>query len=227
MQVKTVSATRGVDWFKQGWTLFSKDMVNWVLMALVAGVGIFLLNFLPIIGQIVMCLLIPAVLGGFLYAAQQASNGAPVKLEYLWVVLQDAKKRNPFLVLGGILFAAVVTVGIISVAFVGDSLLMGAKSGLPGFGFGGMLFMLVVGFVFFVLFYYTPALMLFHDLSLFDALKACASMASTQVVPLLVFFLIYVVLGFIASIPFGLGMLVLFPVVIAAIYVSCMELCAE
>jgi uncharacterized membrane protein len=47
------------------------------------------------------------------------------------------------------------------------------------------------------------------------------------VVPLLVFFLIYAVLGFIASIPFGLGMLVLLPVVVAAIYVSCKELCAE
>lgn len=227
MQVKTVPATRAVDWFKQGWAIFSKDMVNWVLMALVTGVGFLLLNFLPIIGQIAMCLLIPAVIGGFLYAAQQAANGAPVKLEYLWIVLQDAQKRNQFLALGGILFAAVVTVGIISVAFVGDSLLRGAITGLGGLGFGGMLFMLIVGFVFFVLFYYTTALMMFRNLPLFDALKACVSMASIQVVPLLVFFLIYAVLSFIASIPFGLGMLVLLPVFIAAIYASCADLCAE
>jgi hypothetical protein len=123
MQINTIPAGRALDWFKQGWAIFSRDMVTWVLMTLVMGVGAFILNFLPIIGQIVLCLIMPALLGGMLYAAQQASKGQPIKLEYLWMVLLDGQKRIPFIALGGILFGAVILVGVVSVAFIGDSLL--------------------------------------------------------------------------------------------------------
>lgn len=224
MQTKNIPASRALDWFKQGWSLFSQDMKTWVLMALIMGVGGLVLSILPIIGQIIMLVLMPALIGGLLFAAKQASMGNPIKVEYLWVVLTDTQKRNQFIALGGILFALTVTVAIISVVFVGDSLLRGATSGLGGFGVGGMIFMLVVGFASFVLFNYTPALMLFRQMSLFDALKTCASTASTQVVPLLVLFLIYAALGLVAAIPFGLGLLVLIPVTAGAVYASFEEI---
>lgn len=227
MQTKNISATQGVEWYKKGWGIFTKDIKTWVLMTLIMFVGIIILSFLPIIGQIIMLVIMPALIGGLLYAAQQASEGKPIKLEYLWSVLVSSSQRNQFLALGGIMFAAVVTIMIISVAFVGDSLLRGAHSGVMGFGFGGMLFMLIVGFASFVVFYYTPALMLFRKLSLFDALKTCVKTASTQVVPLLIFFLIYAVLSMIGSIPFGLGMLVVAPVTVIALYFSYLDVFAE
>lgn len=227
MQLKAIPATRAVDWYKRAWELFSKDMLQWVLMVALILVGAIVLNILPIIGQIILLVLMPALVGGLLVAAREAHEGRPVKLEHLWSVLLDAKQRNQFIALGGIMFAAAVTIAIISAAFIGDSLLRGANVGLMGFGMGGMLFLLVVGFASFVFFNYTPALMLFRQQSLFDALKQCASVASTQVVPLLVLFLIYAVLAFIGSIPFGLGLLVVVPLTAIAIYLSFRELFAE
>lgn len=226
MQTNNIPMSRAVDWYKQGWAIFSKDMTNWVMMALLLGVGAIVLNVLPIIGQIILLVLMPSLIGGLQFAAQEACEGRPVKLEYLWSVLKSSSQRNQFLALGGIMFAAAITVGIISAAFVGDSLLRGASSGLMGFGFGGMLFMLIVGFISFVMFNYTVALMLFRNMSLFDALKSCAATASTQIAPLLVFFLLYAVAAAIASIPFGLGLLVVIPVTAIAVYVSHKELFA-
>ncbi|MBU0655711.1 MAG: hypothetical protein KJ914_11365 [Gammaproteobacteria bacterium] len=226
MQTNNIPMSRAVDWYKQGWAIFSKDMTNWVLMALLLGVGAIVLNVLPIIGQIILLVLMPSLIGGLQFAAQEASEGRPVKLEYLWSVLKSSSQRNQFLALGGIMFAAAVTIAIISAAFVGDSLLRGASSGLMGFGFGGMLFMLIVGFASFVMFNYTVALMLFRNMPLFDALKSCAATASTQIAPLLVFFLLYAVAAAIASIPFGLGLLVVIPVTAIAVYVSHKELFA-
>lgn len=226
MSVKNIPANRAIDWYKAGWDIFSKDMGTWVLMALIMGVGAIVLSVLPIIGQIVMLLIMPALLAGLLYAAQQSRAGNPVRIEQLWSVLMNPQKRNQFLLLGGILFAAAITVAVISAAFIGDNLLRGATVGIGGFGVGGLMFMLVVGFASFVVFNYTPALMLFRDMPLVEALKSCASTASTQVVPLLVLFLIYAVLSFIASIPFGLGLLVLIPVTAGAIYTSYEELFA-
>lgn len=226
MSVKNIPANRAVDWYKAGWDMFSKDMGTWVLMALIMGVGAIVLSVLPIIGQIVMLLLMPSLVAGGLYAAQQSKAGNPVKIEHLWMVLMNPRKRNQFLLLGGLLFAAAMTIAVISAAFIGDNLLRGATVGIGGFGVGGLLFMLIVGFASFVVFNYTPALMLFRDMPLVDALKACASTASTQVVPLLVLFLIYAVLSFVGSIPLGLGLLVVIPMTIGAIYVSYEEIFA-
>lgn len=227
MQTKNISATQAVEWYKKGWSLFTKDIKTWVLMTLIMLVGGMVLSFLPIIGQIVIMAILPALIGGLLYAAQQASEGNPIKVEYLWSVLASSSQRNQFLALGGIIFAAAITIAIVSAAFIGDSLLRGANTGLVGFGLSGMLFLLIVGFASFVVFYYTPALMLFRKLSLFDALKTCVKTASTQVVPLLVFFLIYTVLAVIGSIPFGLGMLVVAPVTAIALYFSYLDVFAE
>ncbi len=226
MQTNNIPAERAVAWFKQGWEIFSKDMKTWLFMASIMGVGAIVINLLPIIGQMIMLLLMPALIGGMLYAAKQVKEGHPIKVDYLWWLLQDAHWRMPFLLLGGLLFAAAVIVAILSAAFVGDSLLRGATLGLAGFGMGGLIFMFIVGFSSFVVFNYTPALMLFKDLSLVDALKHCVSTAITQPLPLLLLFLIYAVLSFIAALPFGLGLLVLIPVTVGAVYVSYEEIFA-
>ncbi|MEB4590964.1 BPSS1780 family membrane protein [Candidatus Thiothrix sp. Deng01] len=226
MSVKNIPASRAVDWYKAGWGIFSKDMVTWVLMALIGGVGAIVLSVLPIIGQIILLLIMPALVAGMLYAAQQSKAGNPVKLEHLWSVLVNPQKRNQFLLLGGVMFAAAIVIAIISAAFIGDNLLRGATVGVGGFGVGGMAFMLLVGFASFIVFNYTPALMLFRGMPVMEALKTCVSTAVTQIAPLLVLFLIYAVLGIIGSIPFGLGLLVVMPVTVGAIYVSYEELFA-
>lgn len=226
MQPKTIPADRALAWYRQAWTVFMRDPKSWIIMAALLLLGGFVLGILPVIGMIVMLVLMPALVAGLLLAAREAVEGREVKLEYLWRVLLDEKQRIPFLLLGAIMFGAVITIAVVSAAFIGDSLLRGATTGLPGFGIGGMLFMLVVGFASFIVFNYTPALMLFRGMSLVDALKTCVSVASTQVVPLLIFFLIYAVAASLGSIPFGLGLLVVVPVTAIAVYLSHKEIFA-
>lgn len=209
-----------MDWFKQGWQMFLKDALTWVLMTLIVGVGLVVLNIIPVLGQIVMLVLLPALIGGLLYAAQQSHAGEKVKIAHLVAMLRHPQKRTPFLLLGGVLFGAFVLVAIISAAFVGDSLLRGANSGFFSLGLGGLLFLILVGFVSFVVLYYTSVLLVRDDLSVWDALARCMQAVKTNWAALLLLFLVYSVLAMIASIPFGLGMLVLLPVVIGAVWAS-------
>lgn len=220
MQPKAIPANRPVDWYVQAWGIFKRDPAAWVVMVAIMLMGSLLLSLLPVIGMILLLLLMPGLVAGLLFAAREAVDGRAVKVEYLWRVLADGQQRGGFLLLGAVMFGAVISLAVISAPFVGDSLLRSATTGLPGFGVGGLLFLLAVGFASFAVFNYTPAVMLFRQQPVFEALKQCVSTVATYVIPVLIFFLLYAVGSSIASIPFGLGLLVFIPLTVIALYLS-------
>lgn len=222
MSTRTIPASRAIDWFKQGWNIFLSNWAIWVLLILVLGVFAFVMNIFLIVGQIALTVLTPALVGGLLYAAKQAKANAPVKFDYLWLPLQDAKKRKELLLMGVLFFTAVLMVGILSAIFVGQSVMVG--EGILSTGVGGLIFLLIVSFVLFVYVNYATALIVFQDMLMVDAVKKCTAVVWKQIAPLGVLFLIYAVLSMIAMIPLWLGMLVLLPVVSIAIYLSYEEL---
>jgi uncharacterized membrane protein len=61
---------------------------------------------------------------------------------------------------------------------------------------------------------------MFNDVPPIEAIKSSINASLKNVVPLVVFLLIYFVLAVIAAIPFFLGFLVLTPVTAAALYAS-------
>ncbi len=224
MQTKPIAAGRALEWYKQGWGIFSRDMKTWVIMMLILAAIAIGLSIIPFLGQIALFLIMPAFTAGLLYTAQEAASGKPIRLDYLWIVLQDPQKRVHFLVLGGAMLVAILALGILSAAFIGDGVLEHAKVKPTGISLQGGVVMLLLSFVFFIVFNYTAALVLFRNLPVFEALKVCAAQAVTYILPLAVFFLLYVIGSMIAAIPFGLGLLVFLPITIGAVYVSYHEL---
>lgn len=226
MQVKTIPAGRSIEWFKQGWAIFSQDMKTWTLMALLFGVVAIVLNLVPFIGALALLIIMPALTGGMLYTAQEAAHGHAIRVDYLWTVLRDAKKRPQFLLLGAIFLAAFFLFALLSAGMISDAAMKDPYVGMRGIGVGSGVFMLFFGFLSFVLLNYSVALMLFENMTALNALQKAAAQGVTYIVPLLVFFILYGIAGAIASIPFGLGLLVLIPVTMGAIYVSYQELFA-
>lgn len=224
MPTKTIAASRPLEWYKQGWTIFSRDMKTWVIMTLIIAVIAIGLSIIPLLGQIALFLIMPAFTGGLLYAAQEAASGKPIQYDYLWIVLKDPQKRVHFLVLGGAMLVFILALGILSAAFVGEGVLEHARVKPTGISLQGGVLMLLLSFVFFVLFNYTACLVLFRHLAVLEALKACVAQAMPHILPLIVFFIIYVIGSMIAAIPFGLGLLVFLPVTVGAIYVSYHEI---
>jgi uncharacterized membrane protein len=68
--------------------------------------------------------------------------------------------------------------------------------------------------------WFAPALVLFHDKGAVDAMKESFSGCLRNIVPFLVYGVVLLVLGLIASIPLGLGWLVLGPVLCTSFYAS-------
>jgi uncharacterized membrane protein len=71
-----------------------------------------------------------------------------------------------------------------------------------------------------MLFFFAIPLVMFQKMSAIEAIKT-SFMACTKNFPaFIIFMLIYVLLAIIASIPFGLGFLVLLPVMVGALYIA-------
>lgn len=224
MQANSLPASRGWQWYKQGWVIFSKEKGNWILMTLLATLGFILLNVLPIIGSLVALFIFPSLIGGMLYTAQEVNAGRTIKLDYVWIVFKDPKKRSEFLKLGLILAISVFLAGIIVGIFMGDNVEgLNPRANL-GVGFGTLAFLLIVGLSGFIIFGYAAALILFRNSSVINALKQSVFLGMQQLLPLATLYLLYTLFSIVAAIPFGLGFLILWPVTLSAIYVSYQEL---
>ncbi|MGB0846340.1 MAG: BPSS1780 family membrane protein [Thiolinea sp.] len=227
MKINNVAAGNAINWFKCGWKIFSSDMVNWVLMAVIFVIAIFLLSFIPLLGVFLVYLILPLMQAGMIYAAKKASEGESINLNDLFAVFKMDNKRGALIALGGIMLATMFVLAIVSVPFVGGAMMSsidempatGAPA-LPSFGAGGLVFVFIVGILLAMLFFYAPALILLRNMGVIAAIKTSFSAALNNLLPFILFLVIYAVLSVIAAIPFGLGFLVLLPVVMAASYCS-------
>jgi uncharacterized membrane protein len=83
---------------------------------------------------------------------------------------------------------------------------------------------LVLGSVFAMAFWFAPALVVFRNIAPVEALKASWSASLGNIVPFLVFGVIWIIAAVVASIPFGLGWFVLMPVTALACYRSYVDI---
>lgn len=105
--------------------------------------------------------------------------------------------------------------------------LMGRGPGV-GMAVGGffvaMLVMLVLMVPLAMAVWFAPALVVFQNVAPLEAMKASFFACLKNIVPFLVYGVILFVLCVIAMIPFGLGMLVMVPVMMGSTYASYVEI---
>ena len=101
--------------------------------------------------------------------------------------------------------------------------LRGDASAVAAFGLTFALAFLVVlalSIPLYMALWFAPTLVALHQLKPMDALKESFFACLRNIIPFLLYGVIVLVLTFIAAIPFGLGFLLLVPVVIASIYTA-------
>jgi len=76
-------------------------------------------------------------------------------------------------------------------------------------------------------YWFAPVLVVMHDMQPLDAMKASFFATFTNFIPFLVYSILMIPLFILAAIPFGLGFLVVIPMLIASVYVSYREIFTE
>jgi uncharacterized membrane protein len=228
-QARTVDPGRGLAWWSESWALFMRSALLWVVMALIMIVIFAVISFVPLLGAVATALLTPAFMGSWMLAAHKVHNGGVLEVGDLFSAFQGAH-LTPLVVLGALFAAATVVVFLVA-GVLGAGAMFGMFRGGMHQSTAGMMAGLGVGMVAMLVFFtfgllataalwFAPALVVFRKATPVDAAKASFVCVFQNWLPFLVFGVIEIVLAIVASIPFGLGWLVLLPVVMLTAYVS-------
>ena len=237
MNLRTVSAGNGLQWISRGFELFAKNPGMWVLLAALLLVGTIVVAMVPVLGSVACVVLWSVLVVGLLLGCRALDSGQTLELPHLWAGFQSGP-HLPQLALVGVayLIATVVIMGI-AVAVVGIPVVRALSTGappsvhtlLPLFGSLalGTLIALALLVPVAMAVWFAPALIVFGDLGATAAMRQSFAACLRNMLPFLVYGAIALVLSIIAAIPFGLGYLVLIPVLACSLYAAYKDIFAE
>ncbi|MCG7903797.1 MAG: hypothetical protein JAY60_15400 [Candidatus Thiodiazotropha weberae] len=237
---RSVSAGRGFSWVAEGWAFFRESPFAWMIALVLWGVVNVLVAMVPVVGAIAVTLLAPTLVAGFMIGCREQEEGESFSPSHLFAGFSHNAGQTIMvglfymIISGAIVITMMVTVfGSLESVFpqVGE---MDAASAMAVTT--PMIASFAVGMIAFVLllmaYLFAPALVALDDLSAWQAMKMSFMGCLKNLLPL-TFYSILALLLFLlnglfmllspvsivlAGVLFGLGLLILFPVQIGAIY---------
>ncbi len=234
-------AGRGWGWIVEGWQLFVKAPGVWIVILVIYLAISVVLSLIPFVGPLAHALLSPVLVGGMLFGAAALARDETLEIAHLFQGFRDQERMGPLVMLGLISVAGYVLMALVLVMFVGGGMMMGAMmdgagAGVPPEAMGGLfvgaglvalLIVMTIGLAIAMALFYGVPLVMLAGQNAWPAVQASVAACWINMLPLLVFGLIYLVLAVVAVIPFGLGLLVLGPVTACAVYASYREIFEE
>lgn len=226
---RVVSAGRGASWIAEGWRLFVRAPLMWVISMVVLFVVMFAMNLVPILGAIVFQVLQVVIWGGFIAACRSLETGGEFEIEQLLAGFN--RRFGKLAAVGALFLAGEAIIMLLYFGFVGFSVLGAALSGdqeavrnailgsIGGIVLGALIAM-ALAVPLMAAIWFAPALVYMHDMAPMAAMKASLGASFRNFIPFLVYGVIMFVLAILAAIPFGLGMLVFVPLTITSAYAS-------
>jgi hypothetical protein len=226
---KRESAGDGWTWVAQGWTLFAKAPLMWVISVVILFVLAILVNIIPFVGMIAFQVLQTVIVAGFVVACRSLETDGDFDLEHLFAGF--TRRFVPLAVVGLLLLAGWLAIMLVFALFVGFSVIgalltgdaeavMASLAASVGLILLGSLVMLALMVPLLAAYWFAPALVIMHDMKPVAAMKASFFACLRNFVPFLVYGLVMLVALIIAMIPFGLGMLVWVPLAMTSTYVA-------
>jgi hypothetical protein len=225
---RSVGASRGSAWLTEGWDIVKGSVWTWILIAFLYGVLVVVLAQIPRVGPALISTIAPVLTGGLLMGCRDVHEGREFGVEYLFA---GFKKSSGLLAIGAVHLAWQIAIGGVG-RLIGVGGMFNAQPQFnPALGVPGLLAQLepslmfdavtaIIGIPITMATFYAPALVALRDMSPLAALTNSFLGAAKNVLPYIVYALVLMIFTFAAVIPCGLGLLVLFPVIFASMYVS-------
>jgi len=230
MEILTVPGNRGSAWIKDAYAIFKRAPWVWIGMMVVTFVLFGIAMAVPLVGNVAMSLLQPVFTAGLMVACRDSDQGQPVTLEHLFAGFKN--RMGPLITLGtlNLLMSAIV----LGVTFLGgaaglwskwDAIKDGTLAQNPAELISTLItfsVVLTVGAVGFLLVtfatWFAPALIILKGLNAVESIKASFLGCIRNVWPLTMYSLWLLLWAVLASIPLGLGWIVLLPVLVITEY---------
>ncbi len=230
---RRLPAGSGASFWGEAWRIFNAAPIPWILMLIVYVLISFCLEIVPVIGGLAHIVLTPVFVGGMMLGCHALARGEPLSVSHLFAGFKDAR-LGPLAILGLMMLA--LSIVFLIFLFFGMLMAFGMSglSALAGQGdlsvivpgvLGAGLFALITialigGALIAMAYWFAPALVALNGEEPMNALKKSFAASWTNMGPFLIYGLIFIGLAIVASIPFGLGWLVLGPMIAGSCYAS-------
>jgi uncharacterized membrane protein len=225
---RPVSAGNGWTWITEAWALVKQSLGTWIGLILIFVVIVFVLSLIPFLGPLALNLIAPILIGGVMLGCEAVRRGEPMTVGYLFAGFsKNAGKLagiGAFMVLAYIAMFAILAV-IFGTAVMG--MFMGGMNNDPA-AIAAMsvtillavLVMLALSIPLYMAVWFSYPLIVLNDFTVGQALKASFFTCLKNIVPFLIYGIVAFLIAIVASIPLGLGWLLLGPVLLASLYTS-------
>ncbi len=196
----------------------------WIILLVLYLAIMIPLSMLPVIGSVLSTLLAPVFAAGMMWGCQAMMRNQDLEINHLF----EGFKHNTsqLVAVGGIymlslLLVAVVVVLTLDAATV-ELLIQGKDLSTEQADAMTMPLLLALLFVLPVLmaYWFAPVLAGLHDLTAIEAMKLSFNACFKNMLPFFLYGLIFMVLLIIAIIPFGIGLIVVVPMMMTSLYTS-------
>ncbi len=223
------SAESGWSWISDAFSLFARNPGMWILLGIVYFGVIIIASFVPFVGSLATSLFMYVLFAGFMIACKDLEQGQELKIEHLFSGFQH-KGFGQLVVCGAIVLGLSIAITAVVATFIAifagtAALAQNTESTFWAEGFGlvallGVLVAMALTLPILMMTWFAPALIVFHDLPAWEAMKLSFRGCLLNIVPFLVYGLIMLVAMVVATIPLGLGWLIMVPVSIVTMYTS-------
>jgi uncharacterized membrane protein len=225
---RVVPAGNAFQWLGRGWGLFTQQPGIWIAIVVLFAALTIVVNFVPLIGGLVALLFGPVLVGGLMMGCRGLERGEPLEIGHLFAGFR--RNTGQLVLIGVVTLVAWLAILLLMFAIAGTSLAVFGMGGMgapgqqaaSGLAAGGAIFAGLLGLalaipMYMALWFATPLVAL-SNLDTLSAVRRSFFGCLRNIVPFLLYALVLFLLAIVATIPIGLGWLVLGPVLIASVY---------
>ena len=224
LESRQVPAGNAWAWIVSGFNLFKANPVMWIVILLIYLAIIIPISFIPVIGSVVTTLLAPVFAAGMMWGCKALVLKQDLEINHLF---EGFKKNTAQLIaVGGVYMLSLLVIMVMVVLTLDKvilELIMKGQEVSPAQANAMMLPILIA--MLFILpilmaYWYAPVLIGLHNLTVLEAMKLSFIACLKNMLPFLLYGLIFMVILVVAIIPFGLGLIVAVPVMMTSLYTS-------
>jgi len=218
-------AGHGWSWISASWHLFKRQPGMWIGMWLLFVIIMIGAGILPLLGTILTALFWPVFVAGFCVGCRALDEGGELEIAHLFAGFRE--RLGPLLGVGALSLLASLIIGMVVGLGLGagaftmmrsDPEAMAALAGTTL----ALLVLITMALLLPVMMaaWFAPALVVFQGEGVIDSMKGSFVGCLKNIVPFLVYGVVFFLLALVAMIPIGLGWLILGPMLSASVYTS-------
>lgn len=224
LSIRQVPAGNAWAWIVNGFNLFKANPAMWIILLVIYLVIMIPVSMLPVIGSVVSTLLAPVFAAGMMWGCQALVRNQDLEINHLF----EGFKHNTsqLIAIGGIYMACLLFIAVIVVLAMDKDtveLLVKGKDLTPEQADGVLtpiLIAMLLVMPVLMAYWFAPILAGLHNLTAVDAMKLSFAACLKNMLPFLLYGLIFMVLLIIAIIPVGLGLVIVVPMMMTSLYSS-------